>query len=229
MKIFLCIIFICILSFTSLHSQLSLSPNVGFNISSLSGIESSQSFISCNAGVSALYNFSSFWGLESGIYITQKGANNIKGTINISEYPINADLVSMDLKTTYMKIPLMLSIGHSLYKDLSIRLKSGPYFSYGLLGKGSIGRLDNTYKAGLRPFESISFETSSYGRKVFPGMNRWDIGCSFNIELVMYDLQIGVLYDLGISKLSDFFPIRSADDLKNRTWSVYIAYKLPFR
>lgn len=229
MKIFVCIISICILNFTSLYSQLSVSPNVGINISSLSGVESSQSIISCNAGVSALYNFSSFWGLESGIYITQKGANNIKGTINISEYPINADLVSMDLKTTYMKIPLMLSIGHSLYKDLSIRLKSGPYFSYGLSGKGSIGRLDNTYKAGLRPFESISFETSSYGRKVFPGINRWDIGCSFNVELVMYNLQIGVLYDLGISKLSNYFPVRGADGLKNRTWSAYVAYKLPFR
>lgn len=73
MKIFLCIISICILSFTSLHSQLSLSPNVGFNISSLSGIESSQSFISCNAGVSALYNFSSFGDWKAEFILLKKG------------------------------------------------------------------------------------------------------------------------------------------------------------
>lgn len=228
MKRFVCIISICILNFTSLYSQLYIAPNVGLNISSLSDVESSHSFISYNVGISALYRYSSFWGLESGVYITQKGANNIKGAINISQYPINTDLVIMDLKTTYIKIPLMLSIEHSLYKDLSIRLKSGPYFSYGLSGKGSIGRQNNTYKAGIRPFDSMSFETSSYGRKVFPGINRWDIGCSFNLELVMYSWQLGVLYDLGISNLSHCFPIREVNNLKNRTYSIYVGYKIPF-
>ena len=49
--------------------------------------------------------------LENRLYEDEKFGNktlnNIKGTINISEYPINADLVSMDLKTTYMKIPFI--------------------------------------------------------------------------------------------------------------------------
>lgn len=228
MKIIGCLIFICILNPISLYSQLSLSPSVGLNISSLSGVESSSSFISYNVGISALYNFSTFWGLESGIYISQKGTNDLRGVINISEYPNNADLVSMDFKATYMRIPVLLSIGHSLYKDLSIRFKCGPYFSYGLSGKGAIGRLDNTYKAGIRPFDSMSFETLAYGRKVFPGINRWDLGCSFNIELEMYSLQIGAIYDLGLSNLSDNFPIRGESNLKNRTWNMYIAYKLSF-
>lgn len=228
MKKIVSLILICILNSISLHSQFSISPRVGLNISSLSGIESFRSFISYNVGVSALYNFSSLWGLESGAYITQKGANDLRGVINISEYPNNADLVSMDFKTTYLKIPMLLAIGHCLYKDLSIQLKSGPYFSYGLSGKGSIGRLDNTYKAGIKPFDSMSFETMAYGRKIFPSINRWDVGCSFNIELVIYSLQIGVIYDLGLSQLSSNFPIRSEGNLKNRTWNIYIAYKLPF-
>ncbi len=212
------------MNIVSAPAQMTLAPNVGMNISSYSNIKKENSFLGYYLGVEARYEFSNLWGIESGFFLSQKGANSMTGPLNIEEYPIDVELVTMDTKVTYLRLPLMFSIKHVLYKDLLLQISAGPYFSYGIVNKATLGRMNGSYAIGINSFEPILFETQAYGIKRFPGFNRWDIGASFKADLIMYNFKIGVLYDLGCSDVSSVFPVKNDKNISNRTFTIQIGY-----
>ena len=208
----------------SVAAQITWVPSVGMNVSSYSNIEKENSFSGYYLGVEARYGFSDLWGIESGLFLSQKGANNMIGSLNIEEYPFDVELVTMGTKVTYLRLPLMFSIKQALYKDLLFQFSAGPYFSYGIINKSTLGRMDGSYAIGINSFEPISFETQAYGKKRFPGFNRWDIGACFKADLIMYNFKIGALYDLGCSDVSSVVPIKSDKTISNRTFTIQIGY-----
>lgn len=213
-----------------LKAQFSISPSMGLSISSFSNVDTKgmNSLIGYNLGFDFHYAFSNRWGVQSGFYLIQKGANDINGFINVEETLYDKDIVSIDVKMNYLKLPILLSMTQMLHKEMYIRLNVGPFVSYGLFGKGRIGQVDQTYSAGIDPFEEIAFETKEHGRKIFSQFNNWDFGCDFNLEIMMYKVKFGFLYELGLSNISDNFPVRFDHNLSNRTFSFYVGYILPF-
>lgn len=224
------IIFVLFLfNMMGLSAQFSVSPNAGVSISKFSNVNNDQmnSLIGFNFGVDVHYAFTERFGVQSGLSLIRKGADDVQGRLNISE-PYDVDLISMDMRMDYLELPLIFSFTQRIKEEMRVRLNLGPYFSYGVSGKGSIGRIDQTYTAGMDPFDAIAIETKTHGKQVFPAFNRWDIGCRFNAEVIMYSLKVGLSYDLGFSDISDNFPVRYDNPLRNRTFNLYLGYILPF-
>lgn len=226
-KIILIVFFLTIL-FES-KAQFSISPSIGLGISSFSNIDAKgmNPLIGYNVGINLHYAFSNRWGVQSGFYLIQKGANDVNGFINIEEDLFDKDIVSVDVKMNYLKLPITFSMTQKLHEEMYIRMNVGAFASYGVFGKGTISRIDQTYSTGIDPFEEISFNTKEHGKKIFPKLNNWDIGCDFSLELIMYKVKIGLLYELGLSHISKQFPVRYDNNLCNRTFSICIGYILP--
>lgn len=106
-----------------------------------------------NAGITLDYAFSKHWYLLTGLEYSVKGATADLGRSN-------------DLKMTaaYALLPLCAGYNIIITDDMSIMVKLGPYFAYGLHGKTKLGSSEwNTFDEAMKEFDcginlGVSFE-----------------------------------------------------------------------
>lgn len=225
MERFIFSIFLLLGTYASGFAQLSFSPKAGITISDISNTQNSNDYISYNFGVGVDYHFSR-WGIGSGLFLKEKGTNNMEGFINIDEYPVNTDLVTMDAKLMYLQLPLLASYRLPLYDHVAVRFNAGPYVGYGLKGKYHLQRLNGEYGVSSSLFDPILFETESYGKKDLSSFNRWDWGIIAGVEMSVYRFNVGVSYEIGLKDLSSHFPIRYDGKQQNRSWNMYVGFTI---
>ncbi|WP_099464794.1 porin family protein [Parabacteroides provencensis] len=212
-------------SYTIAFAQFSFTPNVGICISDISNTRNSHDYISYNFGVGIDYHFNR-WGIRSGLFLKEKGTYNMEGSVNIDEYPVNTDLITMDAKLMYMQLPVLASYRLPIYDHVAVQLNVGPYVAYGLKGKYNLQRMDREYGISSSPFDRIIFETESYGKKDLSSFTKWDWGINAGVEMSVYRFNIGVSYEIGLKGLSSHFPIRYDGKQRNRSWNMYVGFTI---
>ena len=209
-------------------AQLKLGVKAGANISSLSGytpedlINDVKGAASYQFGVLAKVNLGDFFSLQPEVLLSMKGAelkndqsDAVLGTLStMMGEPIPS---SMQLKTTYLEVPLNIQAGIGLGSLFRVYGQVSPYLSYLISDK--IDGAEDFYDA-YKDF------LSNYDGKP---LNSFDYGIGFGAGVEVLFLQLAVKYDFGLSEfkevagtvLKDVNPLFSS--LKNRNLSITLA------
>ncbi len=122
--------------------------------------------------------------LESGLYYTERGAKKDKEKVGL----------------TYFELPVLIKYGIQVSDDIAVLPYIGPYFSYGIAGKGKI---TNPNKSAF-PAEDVPFSKSSYKK-----FKHWDMGFKIGCGAEYNKLYAEIGYQFGVANIAKENP---ADD-----------------
>jgi hypothetical protein len=212
-------------------AQLKLGVKAGANISSLSGytpedlINDVKGAASYQFGVLAKVNLGDFFSLQPEVLLSMKGAELTNdqsdaalGTLStMMGKPIPN---SMQLKTTYLEVPLNIQAGVGLGSLFRVYGQVSPYLSY-LISDDVDGAED--FYAAYKNF------MSERGDGAQP-LNSFDYGIGLGAGVEVLFLQLSVKYDFSLNEfkevagtiLDDVNPLFSS--LKHRNLSISLAF-----
>lgn len=183
---------------TVASAQMSLGIKGGLNMSNFTGKNASdiyKSKIGFNVGVAADYEFMPNMAIQSGLFLTTKGANFKK-----------VDKASIDLM--YLQVPIHLAYKVDVTPGTRVVLHAGPYVAYGVSGKAKYdGKSFDLFK-----------EYEILGTK-YSAMKRFDAGLGIGAGAEFGPLLLDLGWDFGLVKLND------NSDLKNGNAYLSVGYK----
>jgi hypothetical protein len=160
-----------------------------------------KSKVGFNVGALVGYNFTDMLGLQSGLMLNTRGAQEdaegYKVSINIYE----------------LQVPLFLTGTFAISDDFKIKANVGPTFGIGVSGKlkmeyGSESETMDLYKKEEGEDKSMA--------------KRFDLGVAFGVGAEFKNIYLGVGYDLGVTNISNY------DDDKMNTGSLMISLGFTF-
>lgn len=165
--------------------KVNLGVRLGMNISKLGGDkgwDNYKSKIGFRLGVAADYEFYHSMFVESGLYVTTKGAKwkegSEKNTFNL----------------TYLQLPILYSYKYNLGNDLMLNGKIGPYLAVALSAK-------DKYKDSEYPDDD---ETTKGFGKDKTGLKAFDAGLQIGIGASKGRYSLGLNYEIGLANISAF-------------------------
>lgn len=143
--------------------------------------------------------------IQPGLYLSQKGFK-YKGSaiFNDSKH----DDANIEAKPLYLEVPVLASFRFNVANNVQLLANAGPYFAYGIGGKGTAGISGKS--------ESEDFFSD--------GINRFDCGLSFGagVQFARH-YYLGFAYELGLTNIIDA-DIANDLKMKNRNWTISLGY-----
>lgn len=160
-------------------------------------------------GVSTEIPINEYLFFEPGIMLTTKG-------FRIKEAERGAEMkVKMNLY--YLDIPLLLKATHDLGDGLKIYGVFGQYIGIGLDGKTIVSMEDSSNE------DSNSNKVDWGSDQYEDDFKRLEFGLSIGGGFEIYELVIGLSYDLGLSNISSYQD--NLSKIKNRVLKLSVGYK----
>lgn len=169
----------------------------GMNISNFSGdgADGLDSRIGFNAGVSLDIPLLQSLYLQTGLYVTQKGAKYEEDDYEEKVNPL------------YLEIPVLASYRYNFSDATQLQVNFGPYFAYGISGKYKITE------------GNISGEADFFGDDEDQwGGKRFDVGLQVGAGVTISKFFIGCAYEFGLSDIAD------DADAKNSNFMINVGY-----
>lgn len=206
--------------------EINWGARVGMNISKFGGDsewDDYKSKIGFHLGVAADYELKESLFLESGLYLTTKGAKFKEGGFK-DKYNV-----------TYLQLPILATYKYDLGNDLKLHGKIGPYFALGLAAKNKMsGDFDwddddydwSDYSLMTKAGGYDDYNDSSDDDKVKgfgedkTGLKRGDIGLLFGIGISKGNYYLGLNYELGLSNISAY----DEGKAKTRSFNISLGY-----
>lgn len=213
-KLLLAVAFMTSLYGANAQSQndgnLNVGVHLGMNISSVNGdktMDDYKSKIGFHLGVAADYKLIESLFLESGLYVTTKGAKYKKDGIK--------NIYSL----TYLQLPVLATYKYELGNDLKLHGKVGPYFALGVAAKNKWEDSDSPEEA-----ETIKGFGKSSDDKEKTGLKRGDIGLMLGIGASKGHYYLGLNYELGLTNLCIEEDWGKDAKAKNRNFTITLGY-----
>ncbi len=155
--------------------------------------------------------------IETGLSINSKGSR--EDYFKSREVTSTLELDSLySVRITYLEIPVLAKRYFHKGK-MKFYGALGPYFSVGLNGR------TKSVAAINKPESSTTKADINWGSNdEINSFSRIDYGLQFNLGVELKSFQMGVIYGLGLHKLSIHNDVNSRN-IKNRTWSFYVGYR----
>jgi len=190
----ICCISFCLAAFqlSAQDSPFNLGLKVGINMSSTSldvkPDAEKDAKVGFVAGITAEYEFSRQFALQSGLLFTTKGMK-LKGT----EYaiPSGERRWTQNINMQYLQIPLTAAYKINLSSSTRLFIQAGPYIAYGI--GGSNKTKIKYYDLGDK--EPKEEKVNTFGKDRF---KRFDFGLTGGIGVEFGDLIVGVNYEHGL-------------------------------
>jgi hypothetical protein len=209
-------------------SQLYIGANGGLAISDLNGVYRTvkkDEHVGCKIGFSLQYMLSEF-GIESGLYIAEKGISNSEGFLEVDQKSYRA---SLEISPLYMELPVSLVYNIPIERKVNLQINLGGYFAYGFAGQGLLSAEDLGTTSGFFAFEDIEIIDYQWiGEYTAKGANRFDFGLTSGIGLIVHNIKIKANYDFGLGNVFDVYPIQTENPnkVRNRTFWIGLGYNL---
>lgn len=177
--------------------KINFGARLGLNISKFGGDgqDDYKSRIGFRLGVAADYEFVESMYIESGLYVTTKGAKLEEGDVK-DKYNV-----------IYLQLPILYSYKYDLGNELKIGGKIGPYLAVGLAAKNEWEEPDNDDKVK-------GFGEDKTGLKAF------DAGLLIGAEISKGKYSLGLQYELGLANISAY----SGDKAHTGCFSITLGY-----
>ncbi|MDR2921399.1 MAG: PorT family protein [Tannerella sp.] len=224
MRYLIIFIFICLP--LNNFAQLYIGIKGGLTISDFSNVSTTYKNTGYKIGASVQYMFST-WGIQSGIYTTEKGVASSRGYLHEEKfYP-----VSLEISPRYLELPISAVYKIPVDRNVNIEINLGGYLAYGIGGRGLLVMEGLQTMYGINVFDNVEIDNQDLGYMSFKGANHFDYGLSSGISMNVYGITIHANYDLGLGKVFNTFPIQRDNhrSTKNRTFWIGTGYnfKLP--
>lgn len=117
-------------------------------------------------------------------------------------------------RNDYLQLPVLARFNWKIGQDVKLHIAAGPYFAYGIGGKGKYKDMDMTKNGYSETEESFNPFVNTY-------FKRFDWGLMFNAGIEVKRFTLNASYDLGLGKQY------SSDnmDLKYQTVSFTVGYR----
>lgn len=186
--------------------EINWGARLGMNIGSISGDkewDDYKSKIGFHLGVAADYELVQSLFLESGLYISTKGAKYKKDG--------DKDIYSL----TYLQLPILAAYKFDLGNELKLHVKAGPYLALGLAAKN---KMDYSGQKTIKGFGK------SEGNDEKTGLKRFDAGLQFGAGVSKGNYYLGLNYELGLSNLCIEDNWGKDAKAKNRNFNISLGY-----
>jgi len=202
MKKVIFIMLVAAFSVASVNAQLNFGVKAGLNASTINGFSEFEEGFSLDAtyrpgfhiGVAAQCMFTPQMGIETGLYYSTLG-------INTGMKMLGIELLSMNVNTSYLQLPVSFLYKFNVGQDLDIYPSVGIYLGYGLDGKLKVKSDLPLEDLDVEIPDDVSFFDSI--EKGGLGSNRFDMGATIGLNLQYSKFTIGVGYDLGFLKINN--------------------------
>lgn len=189
----------------------------GMNASKLKGNKESdidndfKGRIGFHVGAAVDYEFMTSMFVESGLYITTKGAKYDKDG---EEYKYNV---------TYLQLPILYSYKYDLgISDLKLHGKIGPYFALGLAAKQ---KYEDSYDPDYNYTAKGFGKSDNNSNDAKTGLKRGDVGFLLGMGVSKGHYYLGLNYELGFVNIDAY---SSESDYKGkvhtRNFSISLGY-----
>lgn len=199
-------------------NPLTIGVRAGGNLSNFTGdgTDDLKSRFGFNVGVSLDYSIMESFGIQTGLYLTTKGA---KADIEDAGYDEYYYTLSGTKKWNpmYLQIPVLASYRYYINDNLRWEFNAGPYFAFGVGGKikeeGTVTATDGRYSASV-PYaeEEVDFFND--------GTNSFDTGIVLGTGLTYSKFYFGIQYEIGMTNIYD----SSNSSVKNSNFTFNIGY-----
>lgn len=170
---------------TAVSAQTSFGIKGGINMSNFSGKNASDIYkakIGFNVGLAGDFEFAPGMAIQSGLFLTTKGAN-FK----------NSDNSSVDLM--YLQVPVHFAYKADIMPGTRIVFHAGPYVAYGISGniKSGSDKIDI--------FKDRTIDLPIIGAVGSKGANRFDAGLGLGVGAEFGRFLVDLGWDMGLVKL----------------------------
>lgn len=154
----------------------------GMNFSNFTGdIDDLDSRIGFNAGVVVDFPLMQSLYLQSGLFVTQKGA----------KYEEDGD--EMKFNPLYIQIPVLASYRYNFSDATQLQVNFGPYLAYGISGKYKVEVED----MGKGEIDFFGDDDDQFGGK------RFEVGLQVGAGVTINKFYIGCAYEFGLTNAFD--------------------------
>lgn len=212
-KIFF-LLWIGLLSVTSLRAQFQWGAEAGLNLSYLTTKTSCYARSGAVVGLNGRYGMGDRWRLQSGLLFSVKGANGVEDRSEEKNDPL------LDIRLYYLEIPLTVAYEIPVTSYARILPEAGIYVACGVGGKASTR--ENVGEGYLisdwNPFKEAD-SMDGYALKAF---ERMDAGLRFGLTAEVDKFSLSVNYDLGLWGVHGMLNL--PDNIHNRTTTFTLGY-----
>jgi len=167
-----------------------------------------------------------FFYVQPGIMFSSKGSDNEDTEEETYTYTGNSPSVdkyksSQRFNPYYIDVPIMLSLKGTLAENLALRAQAGPYFGFGLFGKGEASSEssysgdsdeDNGRKREMKVKDLFSPTEEEKAGFRFGGLNRFNFGIGFGTGIEFSNFYLGLSYNYGLTSLMKKYEYSNIDE-----------------
>lgn len=211
MKRILSVIAFVVIVYGVQAQEINWGARLGVNFSKLAGdkktdLDDFKGRVGFHVGVAADYEFRESMFVESGLYLTTKGAKYDKEGIK-EKYNV-----------TYLQLPVLYTYKYDLGNDLKLQGKVGPYVALGLAAKSKYEDSeypdDNSTNKGFGKSDKNDEKT---------GLKRGDFGFLLGVGVSKGKYYLGLNYEIGLTNINAH---TDSDDgkIKTRNFNISLGY-----
>ncbi len=207
MKKVLCVIVFAVLALSMQAQKLNYGVRAGMNMTNLNEDNVDYKMrVGFHIGAAVDYELKSSMFLESGLYLTTKGAK-LDGSDEDEKYEEKTNIM-------YLQLPVLFSYKYDLGSDdLKLHGKIGPYFALGLAAKikSEYKYADESEKETIKGFGDGDDKT---------GIKRGDAGLMLGVGLSKGNYYVGLNYELGLTNINAY----DGDKIHTRNFNISLGY-----
>ena len=227
-KVSLMLLFAIIIS--NAYSQGKVFIEGGLNLANIStqsngSVDKARVLPSFHAGIGGTFGISKVFDLESGIFLSGKGAK----TETYFSQSTTDNYVKAKFNPFYLEIPLYGNLNFPMDKTSSFFAGAGPYLGIGLFGKTKVETnflgSTSTSKSDIK-FNNDDPTTSQQEDASFDKVKRFDYGLNFHAGFDLDKIILKVNYGLGLAKINSTGTNNADDKNKHRVLSFSVGIPL---
>ncbi|MGC3979454.1 MAG: porin family protein [Paludibacteraceae bacterium] len=212
-------IVVLITTVSAINAQITLGVRGGLNLSNISSSETEEndllkSKLGFHAGLAAEYNLAPSMAVQSGLFLTTKGATmNETNTAEIGEDATLTMTAKATMNAMYLQIPVHFAYKADINSSMRFVVSAGPYVAYGVGGNSSAklsykttGTIDSEIKEYIDNIvKEMQDELDDQKTKTFDkedGLKPFDfgVGISGGFEFGKIVTKIG--WDMGLINIA---------------------------
>lgn len=176
----------------------------GMNMANMTGDDAEEldSRIGFNVGVSVDIPLLQSLYLQTGLYVTQKGAKS-----EYYDYDEDCD-VELKFNPLYLEIPILASYRYNFNDNTQLQVNFGPYIAYGLSGKAELSASSGN--------TSISTDADFFGDDDDQfGGKRFDMGLQVGTGVTFNKFFVGCAYEFGLTEIAKDMKAKNSNFMIN--------------
>jgi hypothetical protein len=215
---------------SSIFSQGKFYVQGGLNLANIStqnngSVDKARVLPSFAIGLGGTFGISKVFDLESGLYLSGKGAKAESYFSNST----TDNYVKARFNPFYLEVPLYGNLNLPLEKSSSFVVGAGPYVGMGLFGKTKVETkilgTSSTSSSNI-VFNNDNPTTSQQEDASFDKVRRFDYGLNFHAGFDLDDVIIKVNYGMGLAKINSNGSNNADDKNKHRVLSITLGIPL---